>query len=660
MQLYIAIPQPHYMKYSLRLLLLVSIISTNAFAQKQTKTDSLFNVLKTSTVDTVKANVLNQLGTAYLKSNPDSSLFYAAKALTLSQQVKWGSGIANSNYVLSSAYKVLGALDSALIFQEKALTVYRQLNDSLNITRMLITTGLLYNTRSEYTEALGYYYKGLSLAEKINDSVSISKALLNIGLTFYHQKDYETALKYYSKGLLLQQSLKDKNSIASFQINMALIYNRLNKKQLALEYYTQSLKNFTETNNKPNMATVLGNLGTLYIETGNYVQGISYQWQAMKAFNEIKDKAGIGRTCNNLGESYRIIAADTIAKKLPDSLSNRKKLLQTSIELLLTSIEIKKQMKTLNDLQNSYYTISNTYLEMGDYKSAYENFRQSTVIKDSVFNMESKEKIANLEAKRETVLKEKEIQIQKLQLETAQKMKWVYVSGIVLILLLSLIFIYRYRLKQAVKFEKLRNNIASDLHDDMGSLLSGISLSTNIIQKKLNGNQPEVSNILSKMSHSSSQMMDSMSDIVWTINVKNDRFDNVINRMRAFAVQMLEPLDCIIHFNAGNNLENLKLDMEGRKNLYLLYKEAINNAAKYSDCKTIWINISLKAGKKLFLQIKDDGIGFDQLVTAGTPNHKMGGNGIRNMHKRASDLNGSLEIFSQKTNGTEVKLQFQL
>lgn len=648
------------MKHSLSLLLLWSIIFHSSFAQKQAKTDSLLRVLNTSTIDTVKASVLNQLVGSYIKSKPDSSLFYASKALTFSTQIKWQPGIAGAYYSLSTAHRVLGTLDSALFFQEKSLEVYRQLNDSLNIARMLITTGLIYNTKGNYDVALDYYYKGLSLAEKLNDNTSTSKALLNIGLTFYHQKDYETALQYYSKGLALQQSLHDKNSIASFQLNMALIYDRLNKKEQALEYYNQALNNLNETGNKPNAATVLGNMGTLYVNMGDYVRGINCQWQAMSVFTDLKDKAGIGRTYNNLGETYRMVAMDTVAKNLPDSLSNRKKLLQSSVSFLLTAIDLKKQMKTLNDLQNSYYTISKTYVDLGDYKSAYENFSEGTSIKDSVFSMESKEKIATLEAKRETEVKEKEIQIQKLQIQAAQKMKWVYVSLIVFILLLSVIFIYRYRLKQAVKFEKLRNNIAGDLHDDIGSILSGISLSTNIIQKKLNGHQPEINNLLNKMSHSSTQMMDSMSDIVWTINVKNDRFDNVVNRMRAFAVQMLEPQGCAIHFNSDSALENMKLDMAGRKNLYLLYKEAINNAAKYSGCKNIWINLSLGANKKLALQIKDDGKGYNKTVMDETQKNKLSGNGISNMNKRAADLHGKLNILSQEGKGTEVILEFSL
>src|SRR6185436_20451009 len=96
---------------------------------------------------------------------------------------------------------------------------------------------------------------------------------------------------------------------------------------------------------------------------------------------------------------------------------------------------------------------------------------------------------------------------------------------------------------------------------------------------------------------------------------------------------ILEPKNCSVHFNADKNLNSIHLDMAQRKNLYLIFKEAINNAAKYSECKNVWIDISLE-GKNLVMKIRDDGKGFEQPVEVGEEK-SLSGNGIRNMKKRA-------------------------
>lgn len=238
---------------------------------------------------------------------------------------------------------------------------------------------------------------------------------------------------------------------------------------------------------------------------------------------------------------------------------------------------------------------------------------------------------------------------------------WWFKSLLFLVIGGSIYSLYRYRLAQEKKLYRVRNNIAKDLHDDIGSVLSSISLSTNIIQNKLSNEDSDVQKLISKVSDSSSQMIDSMSDIVWAINVHNDQFDHVIHRMRAFAVEMLEPIGCSIHFSAGPELEKCTLDMVRRKNLYLVYKEAIHNVAKYAQAKNIWITMRLKTDKELELQIKDDGLGFDlNSVMPNDTNYNKGGNGLRNMKERISLIKGRIDIQSEKGNGTEIHITFKL
>jgi len=211
--------------------------------------------------------------------------------------------------------------------------------------------------------------------------------------------------------------------------------------------------------------------------------------------------------------------------------------------------------------------------------------------------------------------------------------------------------IYRYRLQQALQLQAVRNRIASDLHDEIGSNLSNISIFSEVAQEKLD-DPKEVAALLRKVSDYTHTSMEAMSDIVWMINARNDRFENIIVRMRALAAEIFEAKNYALHLNFDERLNALKLGMEKRKNFYLIYKEAINNIAKYADCKNVWIEMKMNRSS-VHLTIKDDGKGFD--LTAS--NH---GNGLINMTRRTEALDGDVEFKSAPGKGTMIELKFSI
>lgn len=221
--------------------------------------------------------------------------------------------------------------------------------------------------------------------------------------------------------------------------------------------------------------------------------------------------------------------------------------------------------------------------------------------------------------------------------------------------------LYRYRLQKALQLQTVRNRIASDLHDEIGSTLSSISLYSEAAKKMLNGNE-SANKVLSKINSNTSEMMEAMSDIVWAVNTRNDQLDNLVNRMRSFAVQISELKNFELHFEENKNIPDMPLDMVQRKNMYLIFKEAVNNAAKYADCKNVWIAFS-KKNNLLEMIIRDDGKGFTLLSPwrgAGGEGDKRGGNGLFNMKKRADDLKATIKIDSEEGNGTKISLVIKL
>jgi signal transduction histidine kinase len=194
--------------------------------------------------------------------------------------------------------------------------------------------------------------------------------------------------------------------------------------------------------------------------------------------------------------------------------------------------------------------------------------------------------------------------------------------------------------------QSVRNKIASDLHDDIGSTLSSIAIYSELANEEVNGKSSKATSLLLSINENARITIDSMSDIVWAINSKNDRFENILRRMRTFATEILEAKNIDFRFEASSALSGLKLSMEKRKNLYLIFKETINNVAKYSQSKNCSIKLWLE-GKILNMEISDDGHGFDM-------NEYSAGNGLLNMKRRGEEMHGQFNIQSAKGSGTKI------
>lgn len=210
----------------------------------------------------------------------------------------------------------------------------------------------------------------------------------------------------------------------------------------------------------------------------------------------------------------------------------------------------------------------------------------------------------------------------------------------------------RYRLKQALKLQAVRNRIASDLHDEVGSSLSSITIGSQLASKLGAGENEKVQRIMERIGETSSQSLRSMSDIVWAIDPKNDEGEALVKRMQRIAGELLTVKGIDVSFSIGTGVEDLRLPMEARKELVLLFKEAVHNASKYSGASTVQVSVHRRGGK-LTLSIKDDGAGFDPVL-------HPDGHGLGSMHRRAAALGAHLQLVSAPGLGTLVGVEVDL
>ena len=204
---------------------------------------------------------------------------------------------------------------------------------------------------------------------------------------------------------------------------------------------------------------------------------------------------------------------------------------------------------------------------------------------------------------------------------------------------------FKYRIRQILKLENIRIRISSDLHDDIGSTLSSISiLSDLVIHRK---DDIDVNKVLHEVKNSSVSILEKMDDIIWTINPKKDSLEDLISRIKKFASSLFEARDIEYTFSVPDNLKGLKLSMDYRREIYLIMKEGINNMVKYSQATKAFIAMSFENGI-LSILIKDNGIGFIK--------ENVEGNGLINMKQRAKNLHAELHINSEINKGVIISL----
>jgi signal transduction histidine kinase len=227
------------------------------------------------------------------------------------------------------------------------------------------------------------------------------------------------------------------------------------------------------------------------------------------------------------------------------------------------------------------------------------------------------------------------------------KTVWFRFAELVFVLLV-LYSIYRYRLNQILRLQAIRNKIAHDLHDDIGSTLNSISIYSQIAQQDPEKKQEA----LEMIGDSSRKVIDAMSDIVWAVNPDNDSFENIILRMRSLAYNLLRAKNIEFTFRASENLNHIKLSIEIRRNFFLIFKESLNNLVKYSAATLVSIQL-FSEGQLVKLIIKDNGRGFD-------PAQPANGNGLTNMYSRAKEMKAKIIIASALGEGTSTELLLKI
>lgn len=401
-------------------LLCLALAATGGSAQiKQgdARLDSLLAEVSKAGEDTNAVKLLDNVSFAYSYSDPEQGLRYAQRSLTLARKLGWQKGEA-------AAFNDLG-------------------NN--------------YRHKAAYPQALDCFMSALRIHEELGDEKSIGTVSGNIGAVYYSQKNYEKAFDYLLISLNKARQTDDKRGELLAAGNIGTIYYDQGKYPQALEYMHRALRIAEALDDRRGMLNQLGNIGNVYASKGDLPAAMEWYLKALRIAEKESDRQVIAASLGNIGETYLDMAKDTALDP-----ADRMVRLDNAIRYLEQGIAKAQEVAFNQAIIDFSQALSDAYAQHGDFKAALITYRKYTALKDSIFSLENKEKIAGLETTRQLELKDKDIQIASLAVAKKRNERYAFIAGIALLLALMGILARSFRRQQHANTLLAREKRRSD------------------------------------------------------------------------------------------------------------------------------------------------------------------------------------------------------
>lgn len=644
----------------MRIKLLVVIISISLFglnqASGQLNVDSLRQIIHASTNDEVLMHTYNDYAYQLYRLSADSALFYANKAIVIAQKKQNERELASAYNLLGLAYQTKGLYNLSISYFNKAGAIenYGLANQAKTFHNM----ALVYRSMNNNNAALKYELQAIKIAEQTGDSLITGVVYQNLCNIYSDLGDYPLAEDYILKSISIFEKLKNTgidnrmsmlaNAHSNYG-NLLQVAGRLNE---AIAEQEKAIALHAISGDLFNKAIAYENMGNVFLELNKYELALQQYNMAKDLFQSLNSATDVGFELMNISDVLKV---------------------NGDYKGALVNLDSALQIFTMNEAdsyrRDVFYKKYKIYDETKNAALALSFYKLFNNLNDSINAVQNQEELLRLKEEFESTQKEKEIEFLKTDNALKDKDKQLQIIyrnlAIALLVLFTLfggLLLNRYRIKQQVKQLEMRNKIASDLHDDIGSTLTSISMYSEIIKTTVVDQPQTAIPLLDKMRSNSLDMIENMSDIVWAIKPANDAFSKIETRMYNYASNIASINGINLFMERNLQLESIKISMEQRRDLYLIFKESINNCVKYAHATELHIKFSLSS-KMLTMQIRDNGQGFDtQILTNPKIDNptNFGGDGLKNMLQRAKNNNAQLNIQSAVGQGTIVTLQLPL
>jgi len=524
--------------------------------------------------DTAKINALNKRSENLSKVDVDSSSYLAQEALNLAQQANFKRGIAAATKNLAICNYVNGKSDIAI---------------------------------KQFIEAI-------KLFEELKDINELAHCYSQMGIAYYLQYQYDNALKYYDKSIELYKKTTNKKDLAGVYINQGISYTYVKKMDLAEINYNEALKIYQEINYEPGFAPAYNSLAKIYYAKKEYAKAISYYKLAEQYSLKSNNKYHLITNYNSLAMCYKELKEYETAKAYSEK-----------------SIAISKEVGSVERELFCHETMADILFSMGDYKNAYASFQNYASLKDTLFNQDKNDAIAEMQAKfdvEKNQQKVKEIELQKKIDDEANTKQRLLFMVVIVVILISLVFtILLFRNKQKV------NSLLEQKNAAIQANLEQKEVMMSEIHHRVKNNLQMVSSILDLQARdltdekSMRVIEDSLSRInaISLIHQRLYQSDNIRGIKINTYLQELA-FDILKNFSSSVTttpiqltckVDDLNMDLESAIPIGLITAELITNACKYAFLSIEKPEITITLNKQqdaLVLIVTDNGVGKQAAV----------------------------------------------
>lgn len=619
----------------MRAKLLLTLIILPFCGFSQSRVQSIVDALQTATEDTVRIDSYMKLYDLTVHSK-DSSLNYVKEAVLLAEKKGLNKWIALSRIREAGWYFThSGNRDSTILLCRQLLERMEKAGYVKGMALACHKLGEIY-VWNALDSSMYYYLKSIELHNSIKDFTAANRTKVSLANTYAEMNKLDDAIQTALEAINYYKS-KDIDSIATAiaMINIGEYYLRkgdlLNAEKYTLESWKFNLKNpYSE-------AYGMNQLALIYM-AGNKSE------EAERLYHRIVETGKSHQMSEVLTMGYNGLAKIAKAEKHWDDVINYK------------SLAWEHSYKNREEKSSMLEMFVEAYRQKEDYKNAFHFYQLYVAERDSYDSHQRLKAADEIEARFKN--REKAERIKYLTIEHQNRIyerNLVFIiGGLVVLLLIAILYVIRQRQRLKLTEEKHtavmqeRKRISAEIHDELGSEFSKIGLLSELLKRDFSdtGNREHLQSI----SDSAREALSKMSEIVWSLNPRNDYLDSFISYLRKYAIELFEQckIECVIKTSA--DFPHSPIDGIKRRQVFLVYKEALNNIIKHSCASNVEVEFGFQ-NQALSIRIRDNGKGFDiAIVTEG----RTEGNGLKNMKERMEQVGGTLQIKSE--NGIMINL----
>jgi signal transduction histidine kinase len=548
---------------------------------------------------------------------------------------------------------IKGNFNLAINKNEKALSIFNELKEDTLIAKSLAALGVNYWQKGEIVKSLDFLFKALKINETLDLKSAQAANYNQISMVYQSQNKIPLAEEFANKSMKIIQNLTPELSHISTFHNLANIYGMQGKYKEALRLDSIGLIYCEQLNAEFNKSMFYDNMANCLYYANDWTNAIDYHLKAISIDSSFGNNKQLGDTYCNMGAIYE-----------------EQKNYDKALECYNKSIELCRVSGYKIGIKNGLQQLSKLFYKTNNTTAAYHLLQESMIVKDSMINESSEQKIAELQTLFDTEKKKQQIAQQELKISRRNILLVVLLAALIMSVFIFRLVYLRYKLKQEQKLqqelikeetkrskaiieteENERQRLARELHDGVGQLLSATKLNLSSLEN--NKCTPE-----EKLRLVNS--MDILDESIREIrNISHNMVPDILLKfglkraIEDFILRINQTKKLEIHFEC-NGFEENSLEDTDKLMLYRLIQESVNNTIKYAQATNMTIQLSADMNE-ISLLMEDNGKGFDKEEAK-----RKGGIGFKNMQLRTEYLKGKLEIDSSPKNGTTIIIEIPL